>query len=77
MIFTDGQYGVDSKPESVMAYSQLGVEAISAACVEEHVDGLTIRVASNHTPTEITVAGLRDLLGLIRQGCDNSEFFFF
>ena len=51
-----------------LAHSQECVEAISAACVEEHDDGLVLRLASNHSPTDFTIAGLRTLLGSISIG---------
>ncbi|PKS05163.1 hypothetical protein jhhlp_008531, partial [Lomentospora prolificans] len=51
-----------------LAHSQQGVESISAACVEEHTDGLVVRIASNHTPTKETVTGLNRILNTIKQG---------
>ena len=51
-----------------LAHSEEGVEAISAACVEEHDGGLVLRLASNHSPTASTVAGLRALLDIISAG---------
>jgi hypothetical protein len=45
-----------------LAHSEQGVEAISAVCVEERVNGLVFRLASNSTPSEATVSGLKILL---------------
>lgn len=42
-----------------LAHSQEGVHAISAACIEEKHAEITIRLASNHTPSVPTVSGLK------------------
>lgn len=56
-----------------LAHSQEGVEAISGACVEEVGDGLTIRLASNHTPTPDTVSELRNILSTMSKGATQGE----
>ena len=56
-----------------LAHSQEGVEAISGSCVEEATDGLTIRLASNHTPSPGTISGLRKILGTVSEGATKGE----
>ena len=56
-----------------LAHSQESVEAISAACAEEHDDRLVVRLASNHTPSEATLSGLEQFLETIRVGVAKSE----
>jgi hypothetical protein len=51
-----------------LAQSQEGVESISAVCVEESANGLVFRLASNHTPSVSTIAGLRKFLNTLRDG---------
>jgi len=57
-----------------LAHSQEGVEAISGACVEEVGDGLTIRLASNHTPSPGTVSELRNILSTMSRGATQGQF---
>lgn len=51
-----------------LAHSQEGVHAISAACIEEKHAEITIRLASNHTPSVPTVSGLRKILHTFSEG---------
>ncbi|KAH8657903.1 hypothetical protein BX600DRAFT_524038 [Xylariales sp. PMI_506] len=51
-----------------LAHSQEGVQAVSGVCVEETVDGLVIRLASNHTPIKSTEDGLRRILNTVSEG---------
>lgn len=56
-----------------LAHSQEGVEAISGACVEEVRDGLTIRLASNHTPSPDTVSKLQNILSITSRGATQGQ----
>jgi hypothetical protein len=56
-----------------LAHSQEGVEAISGACVEDVGDGLVIRLASNHTPSQGTVSQLRRILSTMSRGATQGE----
>lgn len=58
-----------------LAHSQEGVQAISAACVEEGESGLVIRLASNSTPSAQTVLGLTKILNTFSNGaCDGKTW---
>lgn len=57
-----------------LAHSQEGVEAISGVCVEEVDAGLAIRLASNRTPCQETVSGLRKILSTLSHGAAQGGF---
>ncbi|RJE17276.1 hypothetical protein PHISCL_10387, partial [Aspergillus sclerotialis] len=47
-----------------LAQWQEGVETVSAVTLQENTNGLVILLASNHTPSESIVSGLRNVLAL-------------
>jgi hypothetical protein len=51
-----------------LGHSAQDVKTISAVCIEETPDGLLLRLASNHTPVDATVSGLRELLQNLGRG---------
>lgn len=59
-----------------LAHSNEGVEAISAACVEEGENILTIRLASNHPPSQSTVKKLQDILNIVSIGAVKRELIY-
>lgn len=45
-----------------LAHSKEGAHAVSAVCIEESDMGLVVCLASNKTPSSVTVTGLRRIL---------------
>lgn len=56
-----------------LAHSSEGVHAVSAACVEERDSELLIRLASNQTPPEATVSGLREIIRTFSEGIQHGK----
>ncbi len=56
-----------------LAHAQEGVQAISGVYVEEAEEGLVIRLASNHTPSQSVVLGLQKILDSMARGAAMGE----
>lgn len=50
-----------------LAHSEEGVGTVSAVTIQERSEGITVLLASNYTPTETTIKGLRNILSIIRR----------
>ncbi|KAK7750051.1 hypothetical protein SLS62_008044 [Diatrype stigma] len=50
-----------------LANSEEGVGTVSAVTIQERREGITVLLASNYTPTETTVKGLRNILDIIQK----------
>ncbi|EEY22883.1 conserved hypothetical protein [Verticillium alfalfae VaMs.102] len=52
-----------------LAHWEENVRMISAVTLEEHPSGLVVVLASNSTPSQSIIAGLRDILATVCQYC--------
>lgn len=50
-----------------LANSEEGVGTVSAVTIQERSDGITVLLASNYTPTETTINGIRNILNIIQK----------
>lgn len=50
-----------------LANSEEGLGTVSAVTIQERSEGITVLLASNYTPTETTVKGLRNILNIIQK----------
>lgn len=57
-----------------LAQWQEGVEYVTAVTLQEMANGLVIRIASNHTPTDKTVRELKGTMALVSEYASKGTF---